>query len=378
MKKIILTILISLLFTANQASAVSLYVGAANQVAYQDQTFLVEWYLDTQDEEINTVYLKLKFSKNALEVVDTSVGGSALNLWIKLPEVSNDLGTIELTGGISGGIKSDKVPIFTTTFKPKQTGSALITMDESSTILLSDGEGTSTSLLFNQLKFTVQPADAAPYKITSPTHPSETDWYKSETVEISFDPKANETYSFSFSSNAEVIPDDKPDDVKSGKLKFENITDGIYYFKLSSKTSSGPWQESGVFRVQIDRTPPENFKPEVASDPAIFNGKPFISFTAVDQVSGVDHYEIRFGSLGRWNRTDSSVVQIPGIILGDVVEIKVVDAAGNEQIQRVSIDELSQNSLFRSWIIWAIMLIGLVFVFFGVRLYRYFRKKYTI
>ena len=121
-----------------------------------------------------------------------------------------------------------------------------------------------------------------------------------------------------------------------------------------------------------------NYSASNGKKSAIFNGKPFISFTAIDQVSGVDHYEVRFGSLGRWNRTDSSVVQIPGIILGDVVEIKVVDAAGNEQIQRVSIDELSQNSLFRSWIIWAIMLIGLVFVFFGVRLYRYFRKKYTI
>lgn len=368
------------LLVTNYASAVTLYSEAANQVVYVDQTFVIDWYLDTQGKEINTVFMKLNFSKDVLEVVEAKSGGSNLNLWIKPPEYNNQFGTIELTGGISGGVSDSRIRLFSATFKPTQTGNARIIMDENSTVLLSDGSGTPTELTFKQLDFAVLPSDALPYKLSSPTHPVPTNWYKNKTVEINFEAKEEDEYSYSFSSNVDLIPDDLADDVKSGKLKFSDLPDGVYYFKLNYKTKNIPtnWIEAGVFRVQVDSTPPQGFEPTVGSDPSLFNGKAFISFGATDQTSGVAKYEVKFGALSSWREVESTVIEVPGLVLGDSIQIRVVDGAGNVDVKSIGMDSIPKKSLFQRWFIWIIIIVGLLLAILAYGLSRFLRKKYTI
>lgn len=365
------------LLAAGRVDAALLYSGAANQVVYQDETFIVEWYLDTQDDTVNTIYLKLNFSKENLQVTEVSAGDSVINLWVKNPEFSNDDGTISFIGGISSGAKQSKLPLFRTTFRPTILGNAKISMDESSTVLLSDGSGTAASLLFKQMSFAVVSSSSKPAQIHSSSHPNPDLWYQNNSTRINVDVKSDEIYSYSFSSNIELIPDEKADDVGS-ELIFQNLEDGIYYFKLNSKIGSANWQEAGVYRVKVDKTAPVQFKPAITKDPAVFEGTPFISFNTRDNASGISHYEIKTGPFSRWTRVADSYYPLNGTVLGDKVEIKVVDNAGNEQVSSVKIDRQLFGSPFSNWFFWFIILLSIFLMFSGVWLYLKLLKKYTI
>lgn len=376
-----LALIISVVFAnyqfAGNASAAMLYTGSAQQVVYQGQSFVIDWFMDTQDKEINTVQLKMKYDPEALEIIDASVGNSTINVWVKPPIFDNKKGEIELIGGVSGGTKTDKLKVFSTTFNPKKTGNTKVVMDESSAVLISDGLGTQAPLTFHQLGFTIYSSDSAPSVVTSSTHPNQTEWYKENTVVFAFTPKPDEQYSYSFSSNLEVFPDENPDEIKA-EYVYENLPDGIYYYKLNSKAATGNWVEAAVYRVQIDTTPPEEFKPGVAKDEAIFEGDPFVSFATSDKVSGVSYYEVKFGLLGRWEKINGTYVKLPGLVLGDKIEVRAVDEAGNQQLSSITLDEEHRVPWFKSWLFWFIILFVVCLMYLVYRIYRHFAHKYRI
>ena len=373
--KIFIYLLIYLfIFYPNISRAVTLYAGAANQVVYEGQSFVMDWYLDSQDDAINTVDLKLKFNPDQLQVLSTSTGSSAINVWVKPPEYSNEKGTIEVVGGMAGGIKSDKIKLLSVTFNPIKTGSTQISMDENSKVLLSDGMGDPAKLVFSQIGFPINSADARPVNIHSDTNPDQATWYRSDKVIIKFDAKPDEAYSYSFSSNTEISPDDKPDEIRP-EYVFENLNDGVYYFKLNSKKGTQAWQEAGVYRAQIDRTPPQAFRPALSSDPGISGGRPFVSFSAMDKESGISYYEVRFGKLGHWVKTSDTTLFLPGVILGDSIEIKAVDGAGNYSIQKVS---TKYQTGFNKWLILAIIIIAIGMLFAAFKWYKHLLHKYRM
>jgi hypothetical protein len=250
-------------------------------------------------------------------------------------------------------------------------------MDEQSTVLLADGEGTSTKLLFSQLSFSIHPSDSRPAGISSPSHSVESNWYRDNKVVIKVNTKPEEVYSYSMSSNLEMIPDDTADNV-GDELVFEDLPDGVYYFKLNSKLATSNWQEAGVFRVQIDSTPPEGFNPTIGSNGAVFDGDPFLSFAATDNVSGVVGYEIKIGQFGKWQKIDQSFVRLPGLVLGDIVEVRVVDAAGNEQVRSITVSEYGGKSLFKGGFLWSIIIGALVVLYLILRLYKKLISRYKI
>jgi hypothetical protein len=366
-----------LALSPDTVSAALLYTGAANQVVYVDQTFVVEWYFDTQGKDINSLSLTLTYSKNKLEVVETSAGNSALDLWVKTPSFDNSKGEIKLVGGISGGVNDRKLSIFRATFKPLETGNAKISLAKDSDALIADGLGTSAGIIFNEVNFAINPKEAKPALISSPTHPDQDVWYKNNEINIKVDPKAGEQYSYSFSSNLELFPDPNPDDL-SKPIIFHQVPDGIYYFKLNSKLGPSDWQEAGVYRVQIDSTPPKEFTPSIAKDPAVFEGNPFVTFNTTDNISGIAYYEVKSGLLGGWKRTDDMFFKLPGLVLGDKIEVRVVDAAGNERITQVKVDKEMVNSVFSKPIFWVIIILSLIAIQQLIKLYLKLLKKYKV
>jgi hypothetical protein len=83
-----------------------------------------------------------------------------------------------------------------------------------------------------------------------------------------------------------------------------------------------------------DTEPPEDFKPEIASDPNIFDGKYFLVFAAQDKGSGIDHYEVleaRNKRQGMWKVAESSYV-LKDQKLRSFIYVKAIDKAGNERI----------------------------------------------
>ncbi len=363
------------LFPIAPAQASVLYVGVAKQVVYLGESFMVEWYLDTQGQDVNSFSIAVTYSTDKLEVIETSVGNSAIDLWVKTPEVDRDNGRISMVGGITGGVSNNKLPLFRTVFKPFAVGPAKLSMFNESDVLISDGLGSSAGIIFNEVTFTVNPADLKPANISSPTHPNPDDWYQEKDVEINVSKKSGEEYSYSFSSNIEMMPDQEVDQI-DGPIRLHNLPDGIYYFKLNSKQEPSNWQEAGVYTVRIDTTPPKEFRPAVAKDEGIFDGQSFVSFNTIDDVSGVDYYEVKT-SLGGWTRTEDTFFKLPGIVLGDTVEVKVIDMAGNERIETVQINRTFASSVLMNPLIWGIIILVLIAAA-GVKFFRRKLKKYKV
>jgi hypothetical protein len=242
----------------------------------------------------------------------------------------------------------------TTIFRAKSLGPAKISLEESSIVLLSDGLGTPLKLAYQQVSFPIVPENAASALIKSPSHPDPNAWSKVKTVEVEVEQKPGESYSYTFSANADIFPDNVPDDV-SQKLVFSDLPDGVYYFKLNSRLGQGNWEEAGVRAFRIDTTPPELFTPVVAADPAVLDGKPFVSFAANDQVSGLQKYEVKVGVLGTWVEVDKSYFVLTGASVPSDIQVKAVDAAGNEQIVKAEFHESLQPTNFNKWLIFAII-----------------------
>ena len=80
-----------------------------------------------------------------------------------------------------------------------------------------------------------------------------------------------------------------------------------------------------------DIEPPEDFRPVVASDPNVFDGKYFLVFTTQDKGSGIDRYEVREGRWG-WFREAESPYLLEAQKLNRDVYVKAIDNAGNERV----------------------------------------------
>ncbi|MGE5392906.1 MAG: cohesin domain-containing protein [Candidatus Saccharibacteria bacterium] len=309
----------------HRAEASSLYTVSANQTVEEGQSFEVDWYLNTGDISINTVDLKLHFSKDILQVVDAGPGNSLFNLWIRPPAFNNSDGTISLTGGVTNGVKGPNVPVFRSVFKAIASGRAEIAMDPESMNLKNDGLGSPEALTFTALSFPVV-SKGNLIAISSETHPNQDAWYRDRDFRVSFEAKSGEIYSVSFSANPDIYPDNKPTEKTS--FEYSDLPDGVYYFKVNSRVSENSWQEAGVFRVQIDGSSPEEFKPVIGSDASIASGKSFLSFSTLDKTSGISHYEARIGWFGSWHKATSPYF-LSRAFYGDSIAIRAYDNAGN-------------------------------------------------
>ncbi len=122
-------------------------------------------------------------------------------------------------------------------------------------------------------------------------------------------------------------------------------------FSISQEVSVAP----PIVETLKDTEPPEEFKPEIAQSPEIFDGKYFLVFATQDKRSGIDHYEIyedlgfRIQDLGKmikqilypksyiqnyWNVAESPYL-LKDQKLRSFIYVKAVDKAGNERIEVV-------------------------------------------
>lgn len=359
MKKIIIfnlkfLIILALFLFARPTQAAILYSAAANQDVYEGQTFVVDWFLDTENIAINTLDLKLDFSRENLQLVEATTGNSLFSIWINPPTIDNAQGKIELTGGIPNGASGSALPLFRTEFIATNAGSAYVKLNPLSQLLRNDGSGTPAELKFKNELFNVYPKEFVPITVSSASHPNPNQWYRNRDVIIKFTPKDGEDYSFSLSSNIEIIPDNNPQDIPD-EIKYPDRPDGIYYFKLNSKVGASNWKEAAVFRVQIDATAPESFTPVIGSDPNIFNGEPFISFSTVDKTSGISHYKVKVGLFGKTKETQSPQ-QLRKPLIGDWVVITAYDQAGNQRVASLA----WPGYISTRWFDWILIIIGLI------------------
>lgn len=125
----------------------------------------------------------------------------------------------------------------------------------------------------------------------------------------------------------------------SASLALQNIT-ALYNDGLGTKAAIenrgarvSVRQGDGMIREEVfkDTEPPEDFKPVIASDPNIFDGKYFLVFATQDKKSGVDRYEAREGDWG-WFRVVESPYFLKHQRLDKNIYIKAIDKSDNEKI----------------------------------------------
>ena len=316
------------------ASAARLYAVSAEQTVTAGQTVVIEWYLDTQNVPVNVVSGSIDFTSDTLALENITAADSAVSLWVVQPSLTAP-GVISFSGGIPTGISGTSVPLLRTTFLASKTGTAALALGTDSQVLDNDGHATPETVSFTPVQFSILPAGTLPVQVTSSTNPNQTLWYSSPNVSIHFVAKAGDSYSYSFSSNPEIIPGDAVM-TTDGTADFKDLPDGIYTFKLNSKTGDSAWQEAGIYRVQIDSTPPEPFVPVVSTDPTIFDGAPFVSFSTTDKASGLAYYAERAGLFGVY-ATVTTPYEFHRPLVGSVMRIKAVDYAGNVRMETIRV-----------------------------------------
>src|SRR3989344_9478986 len=105
MKKyfILLFILVSFIFTTQSAQAAALRFSPPQNTVFKDESFIVDLFLDSENEELNAFEINLRFNPAILHVEDISRGGSVATLWVRAPAFSNQDGSISFIGGMPGG-----------------------------------------------------------------------------------------------------------------------------------------------------------------------------------------------------------------------------------------------------------------------------------
>jgi|GEM_PF-507016 len=327
--------------------AAILYLIPQNQVVYKNETFVVDVFVDSENETINAVEGLLSFPKNKLEIVEASKGGSILQLWTDEPSYSNEKGEIIFSGGIPQGFQG-KGKLLSIIFLAKDSSEKVpIMFLEDSKVLLHDGKGTKALLDFVEGNYQVLEIPEGIPEVFSKSHPDPNKWYKNKTLHIHWDLVEGAEYSFLLSYDAQAMPDEVPDKPEGelvwlGDIEYKDLEDGVYYFHLRQKLPGENWSPRISLRIMIDTKAPKEFIPKIGQDPAVFEGKYFLSFSTTDEKSGIDYYEIfeqRQSLIGTTTEQDWKIAETPYLLqdqtLQSIILIKAVDKAGNERISEI-------------------------------------------
>jgi hypothetical protein len=332
------------------SNAATLSISPSSGTYNVGQTFSINVYVSSLDQNMNAAGGVILFPSDKLQVLSLSKSGSIINLWMQEPSFSNNLGTINFEGVVfNPGFQGSSGKIITVTFKVKAVGAASLSLTSSS-VLANDGQGTNilTNLgkanyaLENPAETPVAPKAETPSKtigtpnapeIISSTHPDPNKWYQSTTAEFSWQIGSDIT------SDSVVIdknPRTIPQTVFSPAITSKEITDlseGVWYFHAQLKNSYG-WGDVTHFRVGIDTTPPDPFTIQTDNGNDATNPQPILKFKAYDALSGIDHYEIKISEIQNLQVPAAEVAngsyKIPVSPPGKyAVIIRAVDQAGN-------------------------------------------------
>lgn len=365
-------------------------------------TFDVSVYLNTEGKIINAVEASLSFPPDKLQLVSPSAGKSVIGVWTVQPSVNNQLGRIDLQGGIPGGINVSSGLVTTLTFRVKSVGSSVVKFLDNSKALLHDGKGTNdlndtTNGVYNL----VLPAPAGPI-VSSETHPDQNLWYKSPNVVFVWSDEGQlvEGYSYEISNDPTSIPDEIVDS-KNTSATYRNLSGGIKYFHIKS-LRGGVWGGTTHFAIKIDSAEPADFQPQVVPSKRTVRKQPIVQFSTTDADSGIDHYELKLIPLSPGNLKTTPQSSQPLFIevtspyipspleLGkyDVI-IRAYDQAGNYREKTITLNIVSTAFEFVSgegvqltgnvvvpwgWFLPPVLLFIIVLIFLAYRLRKWHRE----
>lgn len=146
---IFLALFFSLIFfrSANAEQLPYLFLEQSEPAITIGDEFLIKLFLNTNDNSVNAGQIKLLFSQDGLEVRQVNPSNSIFSLWAKEPNINNESGEINFTGGLpSPGFIGDRGLMLEALLKAKAVGDFQIKTN-SSNILKNDGLGTKLRVL---------------------------------------------------------------------------------------------------------------------------------------------------------------------------------------------------------------------------------------
>jgi len=135
------------------AFAAETFFGTKTQEIKANQSFEVDVFINTDNEEINAIEGKIIFPQDLLEIKRINDGNSIINFWIEKPRDALR-GQIVFSGIVPGGYKGSQGLIFSITFLAKEDGTAVIRFSDTKA-LRNDGEGTEASLTPYNFQFLI-------------------------------------------------------------------------------------------------------------------------------------------------------------------------------------------------------------------------------
>lgn len=337
-------------------SSVSLQFSPRQASFVEGSTFEVPILVDTKGVSINTLNITVRFDAEKLSIIKPAGGTSIIGLWLEPPSYDNVRGTASYVGAIPNGIVTSSGIVGTITFKAKKTGSATVSVQGDSEVLVNDGFGSQAKVEYGSARYTIIEKATEGVPVYSETHPSQENWYNNNSPVFAWDPVAGAGgYSVVLDTLPSTIP---PTTVTTTvpSANFENLDDGLWYLHVRTERN-GVWGNTGHYLVRIDTTPPAKFRPQsnYVLAATIVVERVLLSFFTTDNLSGVERYEV--GVIDKSSPTTASPVfietespyQLPSFgEAGAHVIVRAIDRAGN--IRDAGIDVSATPMFFASFL----------------------------
>lgn len=331
-------------------------------------TVLIDVILTNTSAAVNAVNLHLSYSKTLLHIDAISRERSALTLWPVAPIWNQQTGTIQATGGLPNGLYANQVRIFTIIATAEQAGTAKVSVDSNSAEYLNDGLGTAVAIPLVVTSIEVSNEFVPAIAISSSSHPSDQQWSRNATVEVSWPIAENTQYSFAFSLDGAILPDDMVH--VAAPQSYVNLPDGRYVFYIKSRPNGGSWSALSQRWFLIDQMPPEPFQ-LLHPDPSTVGGQQVLAWSALDRESGVVRAKL---SVAGVHLTAQQADQVTSPLrldprwAGHAISVTVMDGAGNSRTASWVMP--GPGGIWNTWylVIGAVFVVGvLVMVGFWLR-----------
>jgi len=335
----------TLFFLPSSVFAATLSLSPADTTVAVGDTVTETVFVSSADQAMNAIAGTISFPADLLQVVSVSKSGSVLSLWVQDPTFSNADGTISFSGVVPNpGYTGARGRVISIQFRGRKTGTGAISFASASQVLANDGNG--TDILTSTVPATIvvtasTPMPPAPAsssssspdllaKITSATHPDQTQWYKlSHAVFDWTNAQGVSAVRLGYDKNA----DGKPSVLYSEPLSHKelDLADGIWYFHAQERGPGG-WGPVSSYRVQVDTAPPLPFMVAFPNGTTTESGGTLTAqFATTDELSGIDHYQVAID--GKEFSVTSDEGSRPYAVSGDagahMLLVRAYDKAGN-------------------------------------------------
>jgi len=289
-----------------------------------NRNFTVNVLVDSTDQAMNAAEGVINFPTDKLRVIGISKSGSIFSLFVQEPSFSNSgtTGNVRFEGVVlNPGFIGRSGKIISITFQAVREGVAAVSF-ASGSVLANDGQGTNIltpplgtaafSLQESATPPTLGEPTALPPRpvikhliknlqgeiVLSQTSEEEAGWISSQFSRFTWLVPGGVIGVTSLVDSSSVSDPGKKSEGLFDNKSVDGLSEGSHYFHIRfiNNVGAGPILH---YRFMVDLTPPRPFNINFVDGDTSPNPRPRLLFSTIDDLSGLDHYEMKIGD-GDW------------------------------------------------------------------------------